>query len=417
MEPSWDWTDCATAGFSDPITLLIHDGELEDVRDLLEELGVSFVERNGAPTSEDEGTSWDLVIATPKRILDFEIPESALLPVRIAVLADGARTLRNMLERETIEFLVRRPVHPEALRLLILHALYRGPEKRESDRVTIGAPIRLRIGWRWRPAILVDLSPRGCRLLSSDRMRRGDRMELNLPSELTGGKALQLTGRVMRCRFAVPGRSRRSAIAVDFEALSGEAVERLRAMVDRYASGPAALPSSIMERYAIDDTPPSPGATRPDCAKSEETPGDDSGADAIPDAGSETKREARGVRGERRHYGRRVIALGEEIARVLIGRDLSVGGMRVDPQPALSLGDTLQIAVYARTGEQPVVVSAEVSRDDGDEGLALQFRDLSLAARHRLVRMVEALPYLEVREAGDEGESVVVSEILDREPR
>jgi hypothetical protein len=140
--------DCVAVDFSDPITLLIHDGELEDVRNLLEELGVSFVERDGAPTSEDGRTSWDLVIATPKRMLDFEVPESVPSPIRIAVLPDGARTLRNMLQRETVEFVVRRPVHPAALRLLILHALYRGPEKREVARVTIGAPIRFRIGWR-----------------------------------------------------------------------------------------------------------------------------------------------------------------------------------------------------------------------------------------------------------------------------
>ena len=206
---------------------------------------------------------------------------------------------------------------------------------------------------------------------------------------------------------------------MDFEGLSREAVQRLQAMVECYASGPAALPSSIMERYAIDDAapPPSPGAIHPDRARSQDSPATIRERTATPDEGTETKREARGVRGERRHYSRRVIALGDEIARVLIGRDLSLGGMRVDPHPALSVGDTLQIAVYARTGEQPVVVSAEVSRDDGDEGLALRFRDLSLAAKHCLGRIVESLPYLEVREAGDEGESVVVSEILDRESR
>jgi hypothetical protein len=411
--------DRAALDFSNPITILIHDGELADVRNLLEELGVSFVERFGAATPADGQTSWDLVIATPKRMLDFEVPESFPSPVRIAVLADGARTLRNMLKREMIEFLVRRPVHPSALRLLILHALYRGPEKREGARVTIGAPIRFRIGWRWRRGILVDLSVRGCRLLSSDRVRRGDRMELNLPSELTGRKALALTGRVTRCWTLVPDWPGRDAIAVNFEALSGEAAQRLQATVECYASEPAALPPSIAKRYAIDDAASEPlgSATHPGRVGHRDTRSGDSGADATPDKGTATEREARGVRGERRRYSRRVVALGGEITRVLIGRDLSVGGMRVDPQPALSVGDVLQIALYERTGEQPLVVSAEVSRDDADKGLALQFRGLSRAAERHLGRMVESLPYLEVREEGDEGESVVVSEILDREPR
>lgn len=403
--------------FSNPITLLIHDGELADVHDLLEELGASFVERDGAPTPADSRTSWDLVIATPKRMLDFEVPQSFPLPVRIAVLASSTRTLRNMLQREAIEFMVQRPFHPVALRLLILHALYRGAEKRKVLRVTIGAPIRFRIGWRWRRAILVDLSARGCRLLSSDRVHRGDRMTLNLPSELTGREALSLIGRVVRHRTLVPGRLGTNAIAVNFEILSREAVQRLQATLECYTSGPAALSPSIAKRFAIDDAvlEPSGGATHLGRVGRRETLSDDPGADAVPEKGAAEEREARGVRGRRRSYSRRVIALGDEIARVLIGRDLSVGGMRVDPHPALSVGDVLQIALYARTGEQPLVVSAEVCRDDKDKGLALQFRDLSTAAEQYLDRMVASLPYLEAREAGDEGESIVVSEIVDRE--
>ena len=112
-----------------------------------------------------------------------------------------------------------------------------------------------------------------------------------------------------------------------------------------------------------------------------------------------------------------MIALGDEVTRILIGRDLSIGGMRVDPHPALSVGDALQIALYARAGEQPLVVSAEICRDDKDKGLALQFRDLSTAAEEYLRRMVASLPYLEAREEGEEGESAVVSEILDRDSR
>jgi hypothetical protein len=405
--------------FSDPITLLIHDGELADIRNLLEELGTSFVERDGAPTPADGETSWDLVIATPKRMLDFEVPESFPSPVRIAVLASSARTLRNMLRRETIEFMVQRPFHPVAFRLLILHALYRGAEKRKVSRVTIGALIRFRIGWRWRRAILMDLSARGCRLLSSDRVRCGDRMTLNLPSKLTGRKAFSLTGRVARHRTLAFDRPGTTAIAVNFEALSGEVAQRLQATLECYTSGPATISPSIAKRFAIDDgtLEASGGATHPGRVGRRDALSDDSEADVAPDENAAAEHEARGVRGDRRSYSRRVIALGDEVTRVLIGRDLSVGGMRVDPHPALSVGDTLQIALYARTGGQPLVVSGEICRDDKDKGLALQFRDLSTAAEQYLGRMIESLPYLEAREAGEEDESVVVSEILDRESR
>jgi hypothetical protein len=261
--------------------------------------------------------------------------------------------------------------------------------------------------------MLMDLSARGCRLLASHRVRRGDRMELNLPSGRRGQKALTLNGRVMRRQTLVSDRLGSEAIAVSFEAGSGETAQRLQEMVERYASGPAALPPSIAKHHASDDaaSEPSRGATRPGREGRRDTPNGNLRA------GAATGRKPRGVRRDRRSYSRRVIALGDEVARVLLGRDLSVGGMRVDPHPGLSVGDALRIALYARTGDPPLVVSAKVGRDDGDEGLALQFRDLSRAAEDYIGRMVESLPYIEAREADDEGESVVVSEILDRGSR
>jgi len=394
--------------FSNPTTFLIHDGELADVRSLLDELGASFFERTGGLTPEDRRTPWDLAIATPKRMLEFEVPESISRPVRIAVLSGESRTLLKMLQRERIDFVVRRPVHPAALRLLILHALYRGPEKREVTRATIGAPIRFRSGWRWPRAILVDLSQRGCRLVSPHRVRRGERISLKLPGKLMGGKPLALTGRVVRLQTLLPGRRGTDAIAVHFEALSEETALILQATVESYASGPAALPRSIADRYASDDAAleSSCGANRPGRARDEDAAGAEAAA-APPE-------EKRGVGRERRSYSRRVIALGDEVTRILIGRDLSMGGMRVGPHPDLSVGDALRIAIHVRAGEKPLVVSAEVCRDDGDQGLAIQFSSLSIAAQEFLREMLESLPNIEARDEAEEGESVVVSEILHR---
>ena len=55
-----------------PRSLLIHDGELADVRALLASLEVPFVERLGAEHAEDRSGSWDLVIASAKRVLDLQ---------------------------------------------------------------------------------------------------------------------------------------------------------------------------------------------------------------------------------------------------------------------------------------------------------------------------------------------------------
>jgi len=381
-----------------PATLLLHDGELADVRALLEELGAPFEERPGRPSPTDRPSDFELVIATPKRILDLSGHVTGHRPTRIAILAGEARTLRKLMQREKVEFVVRRPVHPVALRLLIGHALYRGPEKRLLSRVPVGAPVRVRTRWLWRPAVLLDLSVRGCRLESHHPVERGDRVSIRLPAKVTGRRALSLRGRVVRRRPADQTQPGVDVVAVHFDASAFELVQQLQATVAGYASGPAALHRAAAKRLAA-ATPP-PGAEPA----------------ATPARGAGASSRERGVRGDRRRFARRVIALGDEFSRVLIGRDLSVGGMRVDPNPDLAPGDWLQIALHVHAGELPLVVRAEVCRDDGEQGLALQFRELSGEARSYLREMVGSLPVIEAPSAErPEGDAVgvVVSEILE----
>jgi hypothetical protein len=395
-----------TSKASKASTLLIHDGELDDVRALLQELGAAFEERSERPTRADQQASWSLVIATPMRMLEFVDHDGENAPTRIAILAGEARMLRKLMQREKIEFVVRRPVHPAALRLLIAHALYRGPEKREVSRVSIGAPVRLRIGWLWRRAILVDLSVRGCRLQSKQRVRRGDRLAIRLPAKVAGRRPLSLRGRVVRRRPADRAEPGVDIIAVHFDPPAFETARRLQAAVNGHAEGPAAVHHATARRYAIEG--------RAGAATGVTDPADPDGP-AEPTAEVSTDR-ARGVRGDRRSFSRRVIALGDEFTRVLIGRDISVGGMRVDPNPRLAPGDLLQIAVHSKPGELPLVVRAEVCRDDGELGLALQFRDLAPEAKAYLRTMVASLPAIEAPAViRDDAVGVVVSEILDAE--
>jgi hypothetical protein len=117
-------------------------------------------------------------------------------------------------------------------------------------------------------------------------------------------------------------------------------------------------------------------------------------------------------RNSRRQYDQHVIALGAEAVRVLIGCDISLGGMRVDPHPDVSVGDELQIALHVSAPEEPLVVRARVTRDDGEQGLVLRFYDLSESSQAYLRRMVDFLPILDVREEGKEGTGIIISEIL-----
>src|SRR6185436_14237297 len=110
-------------------------------------LQVPFTERLGAEQDEDRRTRWDLVIASARRILELQLPSAVCPPTQIAILSHDARTVRSSLRRTGTTLMVRRPVHPAALRALVVHALYRGPEKRRAARVNVGAPVRLKVGW------------------------------------------------------------------------------------------------------------------------------------------------------------------------------------------------------------------------------------------------------------------------------
>ncbi len=127
--------------------LLIHDGELADVHELLDRLDVSFREEASQTISVGAYLGAGLVISTPTYLLERLRDGEAGGPERIVVMEGNSRTLRSMLARGSIEWIVCRPVHPIALRLLIVHCIYRGPEKRKTRRVSVGAEVRIQTGW------------------------------------------------------------------------------------------------------------------------------------------------------------------------------------------------------------------------------------------------------------------------------
>ena len=132
--------------------LVCHDGELTDVCGMLRELRCTFVERVGAAPLADLARAWDLVVASPIRALRLGSAVGRPETRSIVVAEPGTRTAGRRLHQLGVEWIVRRPVHPAALRLLIQHALYRGPERRRAQRVSIGLPIRYRSRWLPRRA-------------------------------------------------------------------------------------------------------------------------------------------------------------------------------------------------------------------------------------------------------------------------
>ncbi len=441
---------------STPSVLLLHDGELAPLAAVIDTLG--GIDRRGNPNELDRARSWDVIIASASRMLELHEHLSDSTAVRIAVLDGDSKTLRKMLKRVDTDLMIRQPVHPAALRLLILHALYRGPEKRRSTRVSMGAPVRFRSGLRRRPAILAELSTRGCRMMvdaGTHRVAPDRLVTVVLPPEVTNdSRSLSLRGHVMRIS---DGEADHDVIAVLFERLRESARKRLESIVSAHSQGPAVLDGAtahalnslpiISEDANSQPTPPqgagplpsapadaSPTPATPQEASPTSTPSERPESPSITPEGSEPQPavaesavppssacdsqadEAASERRvqERHALSRRIVALGDEAARVLIGRDLSVGGMRIDATPGLSKGDRLKVAVHVRPDGQPLVVSAEITRDDGPDGMALRFVDLSPEANTYLEEMVSALPNIIESDNSKEGAGVVVSEVVGR---
>jgi hypothetical protein len=345
--------------------------------------------------------------------------------VRIAVLDRNMRSLRSVVRRAGADLVVRRPVHPTAFRLLLLHSLYRGPERR-SRRVAVGAPIRFRVGILRRDGVLADLSLRGCQILSRHKARAGQTVVVWMPDPASTGRTFALRGSVIRTLVAESGER---GFGVEFGKLAPHVSAQLKAAVQAYLEGPAAGtypgpdPNATQPLAAITATVAALAIEPPAAEPAPDPNATTSSGYSV--AGAQRREVVRahadfdqGVVGQsaetderrlalRREYaGRRVVALGEEAARVLIGRDLSVGGMRVERAPNLAVGQRFQIAIHVAPGQTPLVVNAEIIRDDGMRGFAVRFADVDETSARYLGKMVDSLPVLA------DGQGVVVSEIV-----
>ena len=67
----------------------------------------------------------------------------------------------------------------------------------------------------------------------------------------------------------------------------------------------------------------------------------------------------------------------------------------LDPQFGLAPGHKLQRALFDSSQQEPLIVTAVVSRDDGDAGLGLHFVDLSDEAKTDIDNIIASLPAVE----------------------
>jgi hypothetical protein len=453
--------------------LLLDDGELDDVQEMLESMQIPFGRVRGSSIASGMPGPTDLLIATPRRIdavRDFrdDHPEGSA-PVRIVVAREDSNSLREQLRSVGFDYLVRRPVHSEALRLLVLNALYAGEERRTEPRVPMGFEITFKSGFIPRQGTLADLSSRGCRLLTRYPLETGKRLRIRIPEAVGAAEPLVLRARVIRGHFHERlGTKGLYSIAVMFEKLSNESRKELEWIIEERSKGPPRI-DEVEERgdeswNAIDERgireiparnlqsdprfepeesrrrelEPDTRSTGPDAeekplqplqtlqtlqplpplppAETAEMPVTATGEQRDPETAPSSLQDRRRVR--RAAFAAKVPAFGSRALRVLVGRDISVRGMRVEASAELAIGDRLHLAIYGDPGEEPFLVWATVTRDDGNKGIAVVFEDLHPVVATQLEKLVAALPAVEsLHDDETEAMGTVISEILPNEDR
>jgi hypothetical protein len=287
---------------------------------------------------------------------------------------------------------------------------------------------------RSHSALLADLSTRGCQLVGCRLRAPGRHLKVWIPDPSSPGHSFAVSGQVVRLvRGLDPG------FAVEFHGVGARIREQLQAAIAAYAEGPAACHSRDAAAAWRQFAPPPTPAEPPEelrSAPEHRTLRPDSDSIGAPSPEPEDVRELRSESPDReraaqnanaayeerlasdrrrhsrhRYDGRRIVALDEEAARVLVGHDLSIDGMRVVPNPALRVGQQLRVALYGSPGETPLVIDTEVVRDDGERGLVLRFERSDEGARRYLAKMLDSLPVLDGGKESAPG--LVVSEILD----
>ncbi len=419
-----------TTESSDPGILLVDDGELDEVAHVLDREGLAYRRLRGGQIPDELPPPRDLLIVTPRRVERVRrgSPADALpgRPLRIIAVSEDSPAMRRRLRRNGLHLLIRLPAATEVWRLLVARALYRGSERRADPRVAVGSPVEVGGPGRDDRAVLVDLSNRGCRLRTDAPLAVGDPIAFTIPAEIPGtvgsDEPLTLRGRVRR-RAGQPDEGT-TTLAVLFDPdLEETSRTRLTALINHWASGPASL-----ERASLAGAPPIPPCqlpSLPDLMLDDETDppvpaardlrvaldAEDRGAASAGPASatSERRSHARG------HYPSSLVAESEAGPFVLIGRDLSAGGMRIERHPDLHVGDRFQIALHGPTPGDPIPVQAEIVRDDGAQGFGVVFEHMDREHAAELEKLVACLPDVESLEDGEAaGLGAILSEIVGR---
>lgn len=393
-----------------PSVLLLDDGELDPVRRALDRLNVDFehvLRYQGRPGVQRPEHLLVTSARLALQVVNLEHIEGAPPPVWVCAHNQDFLPMRERLRGLGVHYLVNSNLDLETMRLFFLQVLYRGTERRRCLRLNMNEEVQYQLAGVHGKGRLEELSEGGCCLRTDQPAAVGTPVIVKLPPELCSGKELALAGYTTETLSASKrNRGQGYCAIVVFQDLEPEARAQLEAILDGHVLG-------------TDITPLGPTLE----------PVEGGGSADAPAADAELETAGPGDRrAQARHaYGRRVsiLELGAPARRasravfldpsapdILLGRDLSVTGLRVDPHPDLAIGKRVHLALYG--SDEPVqLVARVVHRALG--GYGLHFDAPTDEQRAALERLCDRLPELESLEArGGMGHGIVVSRLLHR---
>jgi hypothetical protein len=254
-----------------------------------------------------------------------------------------------------------------------------------------------------RSALLADISNRGCHVVADEPFALKARIFFTLSPEATGSKAVELSGSIIRTGpWDAHTDTPRFSAAVAFDPDMPDASRVVLAcMLNARIRGPKSLAPQLSQELSL---PSCASPVLPGLKLDDET--DPAIATQFKIELSTTSTQEFNPDNQRKNrrvdYQQRIEAATTNNEMILLGRDLSSGGMRVERFADAKLGAHLELALYGLADSTPLVVDAEVVRDDGERGIALRFLSLPRGVAAELENFITCLPAVESLEDGEE---------------
>ncbi len=384
------------------LAVLVGDSDLDEIAAMLGELDVETIRCGPYDPQLAALDDARLLVVSGEIAMSDPIPVDTDLLVGVAVCGNISETMRSQVRQQGFRYLLRPHVHPEALRVLLRYAIYAERDRRGRVRYPVGCEVSWKTSWKRNRGRLLDISRAGCGLLVEHSPDVGERITIKVSAETVGGTALKLRGRVIRSTpNAAHSGNERTALGIVLDELTPAAKKVLIDLCERWSESPPTLPRGERVATPSDEAreekspPPEPRGVAVEAraeGRATAASGDPTPTDLQDSAEAGAKRSTcRGV------FEREVVQIDEEAHAVqaLLGRDLSVAGLRVAQQPGIAPGDQLRIALYDTSQHEPLILNAEVSRDDGGSGLFLRFVDVPQEMTDRVEEIVAQLPAVE----------------------